>query len=79
VERAAPHQRHGPDPLTGFGEEEPFVDFLLGIRILANDPTATVQVSREIQTNFPDGATDTTRRAGSENAKQFRMKRAEWS
>ena len=47
--------------------------------ILANDPTATVRVSLEIQAEFQDGATDTTRRAVSENAKQLQMKRAEWS
>ncbi len=49
------------------------------IRILANDPTATVQVSVEIHAEFQDRATDTTRRAVSENAKQLQMKRAEWS
>jgi hypothetical protein len=49
------------------------------IRVLANDPTATVRVSLEIQAEFQDGATDTTRRAVSENAKQLQMKRAEWS
>jgi predicted AAA+ superfamily ATPase len=49
------------------------------IRVLANDPTATVQVSVEIHAEFQDGATDTTRRAVSENAKQLQMKRAEWS
>jgi hypothetical protein len=38
-----------------------------------------VQVSVEIQAEFQDGATDTTRRAVSENAKQLQMKRAEWS
>ncbi len=49
------------------------------IRILANDPTATVQVSLEIHAEFQDGATDATRRAVSENAKQLQMKRAEWT
>ncbi len=49
------------------------------IRVLANDPTATVRVSVEIEAEFQDGATDSTRRAVSENAKQLQMKRAEWS
>jgi len=49
------------------------------IRILTSDPTATVKVSVEIQAEFQDGATDATRRAVSENAKQLRMKRAEWT
>jgi hypothetical protein len=57
--------------LVGLGDEL--------IRILANDPTATVRVSLEIQAEFQDGATDTTRRAVSENAKQLQMKRPEWS
>ena len=49
------------------------------IRVLANDPTATVRVSVEIEAEFQDGATDATRRAVSENAKHLKMKRAEWS
>ena len=49
------------------------------IRVLANDPTATVRISVEIEAEFQDGATDATRRAVSENAKQLQMKRAEWS
>jgi predicted AAA+ superfamily ATPase len=49
------------------------------IRVLANDPTATVRVSVEIEAEFQDGATDATKRAVSENAKQLKMKRAEWS
>ncbi|MEY4243910.1 MAG: hypothetical protein RLZZ245_1495 [Verrucomicrobiota bacterium] len=49
------------------------------IRVLATDPTASVRVSVEIEADFLDGATDATRRAVSENAKQLQLKRAEWS
>jgi hypothetical protein len=49
------------------------------ILVLANDLTATVRVSVEIEAEFQNGAADATRRAVSENAKQLQMKRAEWS
>ena len=49
------------------------------ILVLASDPTATLKVSVEIDAEFPGGASDPIRRAVSENAKQLRLKRAEWS
>ena len=49
------------------------------ILVLASDPTATLKVSVEIDAEFPGGASAPIRRAVSENAKQLRMKRAEWS
>ena len=48
------------------------------IATLAADPNAEVQVSVEIQANFPNGARDQTKRAVSENAKTLGFKNADW-
>jgi hypothetical protein len=48
------------------------------ISVLASDPNAEVQVSVEVQANFPDGAKDQTKRAVSENARTLGFKNADW-
>lgn len=48
------------------------------IAILTSDPTATVQITLEIDAQFPEGVTDSTRRAVSENAKSLQFSLKEW-
>jgi hypothetical protein len=48
------------------------------IAVLAADPNAEVNVTVEIQVNFPTGASDQTKRAVSENAKTLNFKNADW-
>ena len=48
------------------------------IATLAADPNAEVNVTVEIQANFPSGAKDQTKRAVSENAKTLNFKNADW-
>lgn len=48
------------------------------ITVLAADPNAEVTITVEIQANFPNGATDQTKRAVSENAKTLNFKNANW-
>jgi predicted AAA+ superfamily ATPase len=48
------------------------------ITILAADPNAEVKVSVEIEGHFPDGASDQTKRAITENARTLGFKNAEW-
>lgn len=49
------------------------------ILMLASDPTVTLKVSVEIDAEFPGVASDPIRRAVSENARQLRLKRADWT
>lgn len=48
------------------------------IAVLATDPNAEVEVTVEIQVNFPNGASDQTKRAVSENARTLGFKNADW-
>ena len=48
------------------------------IAVLATDPNAEVKVTVEIQVNFPNGASDQTKRAVSENARTLGFKNADW-
>ncbi|MCG3769705.1 MAG: hypothetical protein JW384_00834 [Nitrosomonadaceae bacterium] len=48
------------------------------IAVLAADPNADVKVSVEIQVNFPNGATDNTKRAVTENARTLGFTNADW-
>jgi hypothetical protein len=48
------------------------------IAVLAADPNADVKISVEIQVNFPNGATDQTKRAVTENARTLGFKNADW-
>lgn len=48
------------------------------IAVLATDPNAEVKITVEIQVNFPNGVSDQTKRAVSENAKTLRFNNAEW-
>ena len=48
------------------------------IAVLATDPNAEVKVTVEIQVNFPNGASDQTKRVVSENARTLGFKNADW-
>jgi hypothetical protein len=48
------------------------------ISVLGSDPNATVKVVLEVSAEFPAGATDTVKRAVSENARSLGLKSAEW-
>lgn len=48
------------------------------IAVLAADPSAEVNITVEIQVNFPSGASDQTKRAITENAKSLGFKNADW-
>ncbi|MEQ1824158.1 MAG: DUF499 domain-containing protein [Fimbriimonadaceae bacterium] len=48
------------------------------IAVLASDPNAEVNITVEIQVNFPSGASDHTKRAVTENAKTLGFKNADW-
>ena len=48
------------------------------INVLAADPNATVKVTVEITAEFPDGASDQTKRAVSENAAALGFKNRSW-
>ena len=48
------------------------------IAVLGTDPNATVKVVLEVSADFPGGATDTVKRAVSENARTLGLKSAEW-
>ena len=46
--------------------------------MLISDPNASVKVVVEISAEFPDGATDTVKRAVSENSRSLGLKSADW-
>ena len=48
------------------------------INLLCSDPNATVRVTLEISAEFPDGASDQTRRAVSENGTNLGFKISDW-
>jgi hypothetical protein len=48
------------------------------ISLLTSDPNANVKVVLEVSAEFPDGATDTVKRAVSENARSLGLKSADW-
>ena len=48
------------------------------ISLLVSDPNATVKVTVEIDTEFPNGASDQIRRAVSENANSLALKNKTW-
>ena len=48
------------------------------ITLLTADPNATVKVTLEIAADFPNGASDTTKRAVSENATNLGFKTKDW-
>ncbi|MBU8875875.1 ATP-binding protein [Reyranella sp. MMS21-HV4-11] len=48
------------------------------IAVLGSDPNATVKLVLEVSAEFPEGATDTVKRAVSENARSLGLKTAEW-
>jgi len=48
------------------------------ISVMANDPSADIKITVEIQADFPDGAKDQTKRAVSENANTLGFNHAEW-
>lgn len=48
------------------------------IALLASDPNANVRLTVEISAEFPDGASDSIKRAISENANSLQLKSADW-
>jgi hypothetical protein len=48
------------------------------VSVLASDPNATVRLTVEISADFPGGASDTIKRAVSENARSLGLKTADW-
>lgn len=46
--------------------------------MLVADPNAEIKVTVEIQVNFLAGASDQTKRAGTENAQALKFKNADW-
>jgi hypothetical protein len=48
------------------------------VSVLASDPNAHIRLTVEISADFPDGATDTVKRAISENARSLGLKTADW-
>ncbi|KAA6181496.1 ATP-binding protein, partial [Thiohalocapsa marina] len=48
------------------------------IAVLCSDPNATVKLSVEIAATFPDGVSDSVKRAVSENARSLDIKIADW-
>jgi predicted AAA+ superfamily ATPase len=48
------------------------------VSVLCSDPNATVRLVVEISAEFPEGASDTVKRAVSENARSLDLKSADW-
>jgi hypothetical protein len=48
------------------------------VSVLASDPNANVRVTVEISAEFPQGASETVKRAVSENARSLGLKAADW-
>jgi predicted AAA+ superfamily ATPase len=48
------------------------------VSVLCSDPNATVRLVVEISADFPEGASDTVKRAVSENANSLGLKSADW-
>jgi len=48
------------------------------VSLLASDPNATVRLSVEIAADFPDGASESMKRAVSENARGLGITKADW-
>lgn len=48
------------------------------VAVLRSDPNANVRVVVEVSAEFPDGASDSLKRAVSENARSLKVKTAEW-
>jgi len=48
------------------------------VSVLASDPNASIRLVVEISVEFPEGASDTVKRAVSENARSLELKNADW-
>lgn len=48
------------------------------VSVLASDPNATVRLAVEISAEFPDGASESMKRAVSENARSLGISKADW-
>jgi uncharacterized protein len=48
------------------------------VSVLASDPNANIRLTVEISAEFPAGASDTVKRAVSENARSLGLKTADW-
>jgi predicted AAA+ superfamily ATPase len=76
---AKPHAFHGNVTINASTAKMRLVEVADEIiAVLATDPIAEVKVTVEIQVNFPNGASDSTKRAVSENARTLGFKNADW-
>ena len=48
------------------------------VSVLASDPNANIRLTVEISAEFPEGASDSVKRAVSENARIIQLKAADW-
>ena len=48
------------------------------VSVLASEPNATVRLAVEISADFPDGASESLKRAVSENARSLGISKADW-
>ena len=48
------------------------------VSVLNSDPSASVRLVVEISAEFPEGTTETVKRAVSENARSLGLKTADW-
>jgi hypothetical protein len=48
------------------------------VAVLGSDPNASLKVTVEISAEYPNGASETIKRAVSENARSIGLKTADW-
>jgi hypothetical protein len=48
------------------------------VSVLSSDPNTNIRLTVEISADFPSGASDTVKRAVSENARSLGLKTADW-
>ena len=76
---AKPRSFHGTAEVPAATAKMRFVQLADEIvSVLNSDPNAAVRLVVEISADFPEGATDTVKRAVSENARTLGLKSADW-
>ena len=76
---AKPRSFHGTAEVPAATAKMRFVQLADEIvSILNSDPSAAVKLVVEISADFPEGATDTVKRAVSESARTLGLKSADW-
>lgn len=76
---AQPHAFHGNVAINASTAKMRLVQVAEEIiSVLATDPNAEVKVTVEIQASFPNGASDQTKRAITENSRTLGFKNADW-